>query len=1671
MRLPGTKLKPLTIITRELEERCMRFPNIIVIAAISLCTIVSVEAEYSHQLLFQQGDIAPGTQGSHSFKAFDSNSHSVDDDGEIIFRAQLEDDSWGYWRMDESVTELLFLESSERFNGFKFGSLYQGPGDPIIIHQTAKIAGDPSRFYDLVSLKEISLLDPGVPPQFQSVSAWDYSGSGILAAVDSFEEGKGNQRKLIFGSHEGLNTIDSLGSQFVVKGRTYETTNFGFIAGSSGNFMIYMVEGEYHNDSNNRTEEIKAIRLKYNGWLTSYTKTIFTANSLWLADLSVGNNGMVAFKGKLEFRSPWGIYAGNQLGKFSKIAEEGGLAPGTGGETFDTIRRFQVSDYGEVTFMGRDSSKRWGIWSGFQKSDGSFEVRLVALEGMISPYDSNLVIDQIMRGVANDNGLISFVSIQKDLNGRFAGTTYWTAFYSEDTKKPVHEPILTTYELQLILPDGQAVRGTEIVSLGNNLFNRASSALARSFNRHKQITFQIQYSHPTTYEPVDSLWISSPRTLIVNSLGDEPDALPGDGIADVRENSSDNEPITSLRAAIEEANALGGSQRIIFHFDPDEPLGDQAIIRPQKPLPEILGTVELDASFQLGQDDQTNGVVLDGTSINTPSDGLVFNENGSRITGMTIRGFKKNGITSKKGTLRLVNVDIENNQGKGIHAKSLIIRSLTPRQSVYIQHNGAQGIHVEEALDADACHVQYNGDQGILSDGPSLLLNSSDTTTVLIRENGGNGIDADNATEINGGRLSITSNGKTSTPPGNGLVALKAHVALFNSTIKDNRWTGLNCKSAELFGGLTLIEGNGEHGIHVSGDLVTEEIRILKNSDWGILSEGDRLIINEDDDGTSTIQENKIGGIDFSGEDLFIYDTEIKSNGVGVIPLDAADGEGIYAPNATATLDDVKIINNGYTGITAKNLNIWGNLGTINQNGRHGAKVLGNFHVEDACSILENIEWGLVIEGEKAEIGSALNPKQSLIKNNNLGGIQFLGTTFEGTLVHILDNGSIIDSANGLFAPNASVFLNDSIISGNTSNGVVASNLEVGGITEVKGNEGNGALVLGNFKSEGQSIFSNNDAWGLVIQGESAQFGTDPTPLRSLIENNFLGGVWFIGSDFKAWSLNVSLNGDPSNLGKGLDASLATVVLDDSTIAGNAGIGLEAHRVDIAATEFKDQGGDGLYVCPGPVLLEDVRLSMNAGSGLVLCDGLEGGQSVLHQVEATDNALDGIRNENVAMMNITESLFKGNARFAVTNAVPVFNVIALGNDWGHPSGPSGAGPGIGQPVSNHVLFQEVAPRTPLEIFVNENPVHILAGAETSIPISLRHDDRNQELVLVASDSKGWLLGGDTLSISLSMSEGSAETTLYAHPPADAISGETSEMMIEVTITSGNDSGESFQSVFLLETPAPTLTRFELIPTQAQISVGESVQLEALMFDQFDRPMNLELTWNVNPNQGLVSVSSQGLFTAPNETGEFQVEALTASGQKASATFHVINDPQLESGKTPENPLPDPGNGLTAYRSKIGEVFFFMVTGREGSSLWGTDIYTDDSDIGVAAVHTGIIQPGETAILKVTILPGQDSYESSERNGITSSSYGQWTASYRFETYNPPQDPITLRVERNNGALRIAWDSNDDSLILESTSNLATPTIWIPVTDIQHTGERSFHIASLLEQSKYYRLRR
>ncbi len=1693
------------------------------------CCLVTTQAQYSHRLLVKAGDPAPMppppeelTSGfwsnfpngifneEQTFAEFDEDRHYINDAGLVVFRARLNSGFWGYWQTDGVFVESVFLEGLPEPYDFETNVTFVTQKGDVLLFQPASETDSFPRFYQFAAdpqepIKQ--LLPPSRTGRLDliGIGGYDFHDDGLIATTSSMT-GDGSRAEIRF--HRFRDDREIVFEQereiFSYRGDSYKIRGLSF-ASTSLSHAVWLAHVAPTDPAPDRSYPGSMIRRS--SW---WKDTFFSAGYIAIGWLSIGNDGSVAFHGKVDDPTgPWGIHViDERTGNKRLIAEEGPESPDAKAKRFDILRFFQVSSAGLVTFMGREAgSKEWGVWSELRFSRDNHELFPLAIEGMTSPYDSNLKIDQILRAVANDRGEVCFVSTQRDQDNKFAGTTYWLAYFDPETGEPVHEPIITEYEPELTLPSGELVRGSDIDSLGTNLRHNSPHGRARSFNYWRQVSFRTKYLHPTTFESVDSLWISSPSSFIVNDPGDEPDANPGDGIANIDPDNSQGDPIVTLRAALMEANASKGRSLIEFEFEPEYQQDGIVTIKPKKPLPEIRKSIDLDASTQTGPDENTSGVVLDGSELDSVGNGFIFHGQDNSIRGLSIRHFPQNGLTAHNGQLRLVDVDIEQNGEVGVEAQALHISATPKRQSVMIQQNGDQGILVHGSLDADACHIQHNGAEGILSFGDQIILNRSDRTKVYIKNNGAAGVEAESALTIQGGRLAVNGNGTKQPEGGVGINAPKANISLFDSEISQNASIGLIGDAVDFYGGQTVIDANGSHGIQCAGNLDTEVIRVSNNNGWAVLSEGDRILINEEDDGTCRIHDNALGGISFSGTDLFAVKTEIYRNGTKFRFLEN-EGLGIYAPKALAVLDNVKVFENKWTGVLAKDLTLWGDLGEMRANGNNGAFVEGDFLAEERCLMTDNAGWGLEIEGDSCRIGETLSPKTSSIDGNGLGGIRFAGTTFEAVALEIQNNGSpekpavgldariadvaldginivghhgpglvaqkltlgdepavfnqngdagvhvlgtltasngltashnkgwgiiiegetseiglnptpnktliegngfggiqfggttfrgweldIVDNGSpdhpgaGLEAKKAHVFLGRISSKGNAGDGVWAKNLNLlEGLTELSGNKKSGAMVQDRFTATDRCIVSENADWGFKIEGDSAKFGDHPAGLRSTIVKNGIGGISFGGTDFKAWSIEILENGITNVTGGiGLQAPFAAVFMEDAKISKNAVMGMHAKSAEIKDAEISEHFLDGILICPGPVLMESVGIIGNRGSGLVVCDTDGGAESVLKLLEVRDNHVDGIRNESLSPMNITQTLFAGNGRYGVNNLAPTINVRAIGNNWGHPTGPSGFGPGQGDPVGKNVLFEEPVDTAPLEIIVAENLNPLEPGSPSSVPVTIRHGDHEEEITLRASDTMGWLQFDPSGLIMLQLVDGATETQLQFFPPLDVSPDSVSEVVLDATVVSGAFLGKTSQATFLIQT--------------------------------------------------------------------------------ASA-------PEPEPPTHPEI-LPDPQSGVTGYRGQNDSVLYFEVTGSVWGSIWGTGIYTDDSTLGTAAVHAGILEPEELGVVKVTILPGQDSYESSEQNGVTSQSYGSWVGSYRIEAsdLNQNLELPPMSIERQADQLILTWMSEGDSLILESTASLGALSDWGTESDIERNGAAYRHQINIQEGIRFYRLRR
>ena len=110
---------------------------------------------------------------------------------------------------------------------------------------------------------------------------------------------------------------------------------------------------------------------------------------------------------------------------------------------------------------------------------------------------------------------------------------------------------------------------------------------------------------------------------------------------------------------------------------------------------------------------------------------------------------------------------------------------------------------------------------------------------------------------------------------------------------------------------------------------------------------------------------------------------------------------------------------------------------------------------------------------------------------------------------------------------------------------------------------------------------------------------------------------------------------------------------------------------------------------------------------------------------------------------------------------------------------------------------------------------------------------------------------------------------------------------------------------------------------------------------------------------------------------------------------IIRFDMLGGGPRPENSDYTTNINAIKKRGNIGEEYYYLIIGSNEGTVWGDNIYTDDSNIAKAAVLEGKCKIDEEQFIGIKIVEGKSSYSSSSKNGVSSSSYGSWPGSYVF----------------------------------------------------------------------------
>ncbi len=431
--------------------------------------------------------------------------------------------------------------------------------------------------------------------------------------------------------------------------------------------------------------------------------------------------------------------------------------------------------------------------------------------------------------------------------------------------------------------------------------------------------------------------------LSVNSTEDGSDAVPGDGACDTGAVNSAGAPQCTLRAAIEETNALAGADNIEFGMPATEAghTGGVWTIQPASALPPVGDYTTIDGTTQSGliansnvMPSGLNGtqvIVINGAAAGA-SDGLALNGAGDSLSGVVVQGFDGDGITigGSDVTVGAVYVGTDAtgvaavpNTGAGIRITGdrVAIGGSAAADRLLVSGNGGNGVEITGA-DAriDGGVIGTNaGASGVLPNGARGVVVSSATGARIGTSGLGNIISGNNQPDSSGDGILISGGGST-TIEANLIGTNGAGAALgnYDAGIEIANATGVTVGGTGA-GERNVISGNG-YGIVVTGSAATGNSIVgnyigtdmsgnvdLGNSlDGVVLSNGAN---NSTVGGPTSAHRNVISGNDNDG--VWIVDASTNTNRV--------QGNWIgYAANGS-------IIGNLYNGVAVES-GAYGNL-------------------------------------------------------------------------------------------------------------------------------------------------------------------------------------------------------------------------------------------------------------------------------------------------------------------------------------------------------------------------------------------------------------------------------------------------------------------------------------------------------------------------------------------------------------------------------------------------------------------------------------------------------------------------------------------------------------------------------------------------------------------------
>lgn len=223
-------------------------------------------------------------------------------------------------------------------------------------------------------------------------------------------------------------------------------------------------------------------------------------------------------------------------------------------------------------------------------------------------------------------------------------------------------------------------------------------------------------------------------------------------------------------------------------------------------------------------------------------------------------------------------------------------------------------------------------------------------------------------------------------------------------------------------------------------------------------------------------------------------------------------------------------------------------------------------------------------------------------------------------------------------------------------------------------------------------------------------------------------------------------------------------------------------------------------------------------------------------------------------------------------------------------------------------------------------------------------------------------------------------------------------------------------------------RVSLLPGSANWSYISGSSQSGSMSYTFSTPGTYTFRLEVEDSEGLTSyddhtvvVTSTPTYTLTVQNGSGGASGLSAGSTRPIAANsppggQAFNGWTLTSGPgSIANPSQSSttftlGSGnatVTATYTSASSYYDVLVTGASTGAVWGSGPYTDDSNLAVAAVHAGLLQVNQSAVIRVTDTGPQSSFTGTTANGVMTYNYGYWPGSFTLSRVSSTPPTIAL----------------------------------------------------------------